>query len=77
MDLCEGAVPTPTNDGKTYTFKLRKGVKFHDGTPLTSADVKATMDKIIFPPEGVPSARKAFFRAVESITTPDDLHVDL
>ena len=33
------------------------------------------MDKIIFPPEGVPSARKAFFRAVESITAPDDYTV--
>ena len=71
-DLCEGAVPEPTEGGTKYTFNLRKGVTFHDGTPFTSADAKATMDKIIFPPEGVPSARKAFFRAVESITTPDD-----
>jgi peptide/nickel transport system substrate-binding protein len=71
-DLCEGDVPEPTEGGTKYTFKLRKGVTFHDGTPFTSADAKATMDKIIFPPEGVPSARKAFFRAVETITTPDD-----
>jgi len=71
-DLCVGEVPKPTNDGKTYTFKIRKGVKFHDGTPLTSADVKATYEKIIFPPEGVPSTRKAYYRAVTSIETPDD-----
>jgi peptide/nickel transport system substrate-binding protein len=70
-DLCEGEVPKATNDGKTYTFKLREGVKFHDGTPLTSADVKATYDKIIFPPDGVPSARKAFYTMVESIEAPD------
>ena len=71
-DLCVGKVPTPENDGKKYTFKLRKGVKFHDGTPLTSADVKATYDKIIFPPEGVPSARKSYYRMVDKISTPDD-----
>jgi peptide/nickel transport system substrate-binding protein len=31
-------------DGLTYTFRLRRGVKFHDGTPFTSADVKYTFD---------------------------------
>ena len=40
-------------DGLTYTFKIRQGVQFHDGSPLTAADVKATYDKIIFPPQGV------------------------
>lgn len=70
-DLCEGDVPTATEGGTKYTFKIRKGVTFHDGTPLTSADIKATMDKIVFPGPGVPSARKAFFRSVDTITTPD------
>src|SRR5262245_38729418 len=40
-------------DGLTYTFSIRQGVRFHDGSPLTAADVKASYDKIIFPPEGV------------------------
>jgi peptide/nickel transport system substrate-binding protein len=71
-DLCEGSVPKPTNGGKTFTFKIRKGVKFHDGTPLTAKDIKATYDRIIFPPEGVPSARKAFFKMVSSVEAPDD-----
>ena len=71
-DLCVGGVPEPTNGGKTFTFKIKEGVKFHDGTPLTAQDVKATYDKIIFPPEGVPSARKAFFKMVDSVAAPDD-----
>jgi peptide/nickel transport system substrate-binding protein len=71
-DLCEGSVPKPTNGGKTDTFKIQKGVKFHDGSPLNAKDVKATYDKIIFPPEGIPSARKAFFKMVSSVDSPDD-----
>ena len=70
-DLCEGSVPKGTDGFKKYTFKIRTGVKFHDGTPLTSADIVATYQKIIFPPEGVPSARKAFFKMVDSVTAPD------
>ncbi len=69
-DLCEGKWVT-SNDGKTYTFKLKKNVTFHDGTPLTSADIKATFDKIIFPPKGVPSSRKAWYTQVASIKAPD------
>ena len=55
-DLCT-SIPKPTDDGKTYTFKIRTGVKFHDGSPLTAADVAASWHKIIFPPKGVLSAR--------------------
>ena len=71
-DLCVGGVPEPTNGGTTYTFKVREGVTFHDGTPMTSQDVKASYDRIIFPPEGVPSSRKTFFNMVESVEAPDD-----
>ncbi len=71
-DLCVGGMPEPTNGAKTYTFKVKEGVTFHDGTPLTAQDVKATYDKIVFPPEGVPSARKAFFNMVDSVEAPDD-----
>jgi peptide/nickel transport system substrate-binding protein len=63
---------TASADKKTWTFKLHKGVKFHDGSPLTAKDVVASYRKIVFPPEGYPSARKAYFIMVDSITNPDD-----
>ena len=63
---------TVSKDGLTYTFKIRKGIKFHDGSVLTARDVKVTYDKIIFPPEGVASARKASFPMVDKIEAPDD-----
>jgi len=59
------------SDGLTYTFKLRPGIKFHDGSTLTAADVKATYDKIVFPPQGTRSVRKAHYTAVKSIEAPD------
>src|SRR5712692_1753338 len=62
---------TVSRDGLTYTFKLRDGVKFHDGSPLTSRDVKATYDRIISPPAGVVSLRKAQYAVVERVETPD------
>ncbi|WP_240762653.1 ABC transporter substrate-binding protein [Paenibacillus thalictri] len=37
---------TKSDDGKTYTFKLRQNVKFHDGTPFNAAAVKANFDRI-------------------------------
>src|SRR5881296_4532100 len=59
------------SDGLTYTFKLRPGIRFHDGSTLTAADVKATYDKIVFPPEGVRSIRKNAYAAIASIDAPD------
>lgn len=68
-DVAEGW--TVSKDGLTYTFKIRKGIRFHDGSPLTARDVKLTYDKIIFPPEGVASARKASYAAVAEVVAPD------
>ncbi|MPY74039.1 MAG: ABC transporter substrate-binding protein [Alphaproteobacteria bacterium] len=69
-DLCEGKWEV-AKDGLSYTFKIRENVKFHDGTPLTAADLKATIDKIAFPPEGVPSARQSWYTQIASVEAPE------
>ncbi len=60
-----------SSDGKTYTFKIRRGVKFHDGSELTSRDVKASYDKIVFPAPGVGSTRKGQYADVAAVDAPD------
>ena len=44
-DLAE-SIPKPTNGGKTWTFTLRKGIKFSDGSTLDGADVKSTFERL-------------------------------
>jgi peptide/nickel transport system substrate-binding protein len=58
-------------DGLTYTFTLHHGVKFHDGSELRSADVKASWDKIVFPPESMTSVRKSYYQMIKSVESPD------
>jgi peptide/nickel transport system substrate-binding protein len=69
-DLCT-EIPQPTDNGKTYTFKIREGIKWHDGSPLTAADVAASWNKIIDPPEGVASARQSLYMMVDQVEAPD------
>ncbi len=69
-DLCT-EMPKPTDGGKTYAFKIRAGVKFHDGSPLSAEDVSASWSKIIFPPEGVVSPRQSNFVMVDKIEATD------
>jgi len=69
-DLCT-ELPTPTDAGKTYTFKIREGVRFHDGTLLTAVDVAASWRKIIHPPEGLTSSRESHYLMVDSVEAPD------
>jgi peptide/nickel transport system substrate-binding protein len=68
-DLAESWTISP--DGRTYTLKLRRGVKFHDGAEFTSRDAKATYDRIIWPPQGIVSFRKSQYVNVEAVQTPD------
>jgi peptide/nickel transport system substrate-binding protein len=68
MDLAESYEVSP--DGLAYTFQLRKGLKFHDGKPCTSEDVKYTFDVQRNPPKGIVSMRSNLFDAVDSIIAP-------
>ena len=63
----------PSEDGLTYTFKLRSGVTFHNGDTFTSEDVKYTFDWIM--DEANASTRSANFQLVESVETPDETTV--
>lgn len=61
-----------SDDQTVYTFQLRQGVKFHDGTPFSADDVLATFNRIISPPENVAIAGiKEELAMVKEITSPD------
>src|SRR2546428_348856 len=68
-DLAESWTISP--DGTTYTFKIRRGVRFHDGSVLTPRDIKASYEKIIFPKGDVVSVRAAAYTMVGSVEAPD------
>jgi peptide/nickel transport system substrate-binding protein len=59
---------TVSEDGKTVTFKLRSGVRFHDGKPFTSADVQFTFMEVLkkVHPRGINT-----FAEVTAVETPD------
>lgn len=66
---------TVADDARTYTFKLHANVKFHDGSPFSSEDVKASYDRIRNPPQGVVSVRQGLVADIDTIETPDPLTV--
>jgi peptide/nickel transport system substrate-binding protein len=61
-------------DGRTITFHLRPGVRWHDGQSFTSADVKFSLQEVW---QKVHPRGRTTFAAVESVETPDDLTVVL
>ncbi|MGH7262503.1 MAG: ABC transporter substrate-binding protein, partial [Candidatus Rokuibacteriota bacterium] len=76
---------SPSKDGLTWTFTLREGVRFHDGTPLTARDVVASLERQMSPDHPLhpnpPDAWPRLFRGlpgvVKEIRAPDSKTVQI
>ena len=66
-DLAESYDISP--DGQTYTFKVRSGVKFHNGRELTAEDIKYSIERVRDPATQSPGA--GFFGSIASIEVPE------
>jgi len=64
-----------SDDGLTYTFELREGVTFHDGTTLDAGDVVFSLDRARG--EASVNAQKALFEPIESVEQMDELTVEI
>lgn len=79
----DGAGPAPmlaqswsvSSDGLTWRFNLRKGVKFHDGTPFNAEAVKFNLDRFSDPKNG--TLFKSLLKMVDSVTVINDHTVDI
>ncbi|MBI3517629.1 MAG: ABC transporter substrate-binding protein [Proteobacteria bacterium] len=75
IDRAGGVLPglaeswTVSPDELTYTFKLRQGVTFHDGTPFDSSIVKFTLERALAPDST--NAQKPLFAPIAGVTTQD------
>ena len=70
-DLCEKWYLD--NGGKTIVFQLRGDATFHDGKPITSRDMKYSLEKIMGKVDGIANIRAGFLRLyVDTIEAPDD-----
>jgi peptide/nickel transport system substrate-binding protein len=66
---------TVSDDGRTYRFKIRSGVKFHDGAAMDSADVVATIERVLNKDIGSPLASR--FTMIDAASAPDASVVEL
>ncbi|MHB8644915.1 MAG: ABC transporter substrate-binding protein [Thermomicrobiales bacterium] len=64
---------TASSDGLVYTFKLRQGVKFHNGQPFVAGDVKYSYERVLDP--ATKSAQKSALTGIDKIEVPDDYTV--
>jgi peptide/nickel transport system substrate-binding protein len=68
---------TVSADGRLYTFYLRKNVKWHDGQPLTSADVKVSLDRVLHPDFKSPRCGSMLKPVVASVEAADPYTVQI
>lgn len=66
--------PVADSQARTWRVTLREGVSFSDGTPLTSADVKATFDAVLDPAKA--SEIRSYFDMIEQVSAPDPQTVE-
>ena len=64
-----------SDDKLTYTFKIREGIKWHDGTPFTSADVVFSYNTIMNPKVDSPQLR-SYYQEIRDVKAIDDLTVE-
>ena len=64
-----------SEDNLTWTFKLRSGVTFHDGTPFNAAAVKTSFERVLNPDVGSP--RRSVLAAITAVEAVDDLTVSI
>ena len=85
LDEKNKAIPTPdlieswesTADGLTWTFHVRQGVTFHDGTPMTADDIIYTLRHVVDPDLGSPAAAALDIVDVAHLSAPDEYTVIL
>ncbi|ETX01115.1 MAG: hypothetical protein ETSY2_37825, partial [Candidatus Entotheonella gemina] len=66
-----------SEDKQTYTFHLRKGVKWHDGEPFTSADALYSLKRILDPEKRSPRCGSLLRPLVDSVEAPDDFTINV
>ncbi|HLC29796.1 MAG TPA: ABC transporter substrate-binding protein [Dehalococcoidia bacterium] len=66
-----------SKDGLTYTFYIRKDVKFHDGGTFNARDAQFNIDRMKNPPKGMVSPRRNAFANVEKVEAVDDYTLKL
>ncbi|SVD07948.1 uncharacterized protein METZ01_LOCUS360802, partial [marine metagenome] len=65
-----------SGDGKSYSFTIRDGVKFHDGTPMTVDDVVYSFNRMALPQDGFVAPQRSFYDIVTSVKQVGDDKVE-